>query len=482
MGKEHGIIVTESPTSLAVPVEGTAGLQVVFGTAPINMSPEPENAVNTPVLAYSFGEAAGKLGYSEDWEKYTLCQSMDAAFRVFNVSPIIFVNVLDPEKHKKSVSEETINVENKQAAVKKEGILLKSIVIKKGSEELKELEDYILGFDSSGYVVITMTDTGKGTDASTIQITYDELDPSKVTNADVIGGYDVATGKETGIELLRQIYPKFNMAPGLLLAPGWSHKTDVGAVLQAKCEKINGLFRCNCILDLDTSTAQKYTDVKEAKENSGFVDEDAIVVWPMVKSGGKKYYYSAIYAAMTAFTDVANDDVTSLSPSNKLLKIGGACLSDGTEVNLDQQQANVVNGYGVVTVLNQNGWRSWGNNTAAYPGVSDVKDIWICVRRMFSWHSNSFVLTYINKVDDPANYRLIESIVDSENIRCNALTPDKWAGAKIEFRAEDNPITGVLGGKMKFKQYISPYVPAEVIENDLEYDVDMLEAALGGGQ
>ena len=482
MVKEHGIIVTESPTSAAVPREGTAGLQVVFGTAPVNMAADPEAVVNQPIIAYTYDDAVAQLGYSSNY-KYTLCESMDASFKLFNVAPVIFVNVLDTTKHKKTVQDKTLDLVNKQGVIKEEGILLKTLVVKDAENILKADIDFTATFESTtGYVVIVATTEGKAADLSSVTVSYDMLDPDMVTEEEIIGGYNVETGKETGIELIRSIYPKFNLVPGLILAPGWSHNPSVGAVLQAKCEQINGMFRCNCILDLDTSKAPKYTDVIKAKEDSGFVDEDAVVLWPMVKAGTKIMHYSAVYAAMTAYTDAGNDDVPSLSPSNKLMNINGICLENGTEINIDQQQANSVNGDGVVTAVNMNGWKSWGNNTAAYPSQTDGKDIWIGVRRMFSWQANSFVLNYISKVDDPANYRLIESIVDSENVRCNAYTPDKWAGARIEYRAADNPLSSVLNGKMKFKQYIAPYIPAEVIINDLEYDTDMLMAAISGGE
>ena len=88
---------------------------------------------------------------------------------------------------------------------------------------------------------------------------------------------------------------------------------------------------------------------------------------------------------------------------------------------LDQEQANTVNSFGVATWLNMNGFRLWGNNTAAYPGISDPKDRWFSVRRFLTWAANTFILTYFQKVDSPANKRLIEAIVDSENVRGNGF-------------------------------------------------------------
>ena len=154
----------------------------------------------------------------------------------------------------------------------------------------------------------------------------------------------------------------------------------------------------------------------------------------------------------------------------------------GTEVLLDQPQANVVNGAGVVTLLNDAGWKLWGNNTAAYPGTTDPKDRWITVRRWFSWWANSFIQTYRQKVDDPTNYRLIESVVDSENIRLNSYTPDKIAGGEVIFNEEMNPITNILAGHLTFGIKIAPYVPAEYITANLEFDPEILQAALNGGE
>ena len=134
-----------------------------------------------------------------------------------------------------------------------------------------------------------------------------------------------------------------------------------------------------------------------------------------------------------------------------------------------------VNTYGVATAINMNGWKLWGNYTGAFPSSGDAKDIWLAVRRMFNWHGNNFIQTYFEKVDDPMNHVLIESIIDSENIRCAAYAPDKWAGAEMQYLASDNPITDTLAGKITFRQRIAPYTPAQEIDNILSYDTDMLK-------
>lgn len=71
---KHGVFVQEEATALTAPITGSCSIPVVVGTAPVNMVQNPEEAVNTPILANSAAEAMAALGYSDDFKNYTLCQ------------------------------------------------------------------------------------------------------------------------------------------------------------------------------------------------------------------------------------------------------------------------------------------------------------------------------------------------------------------------------------------------------------------------
>lgn len=237
----HGVRVAEEGTEITPPINGTAGLQVVFGTAPINLADNPAAAVNVPVACYSFQDAKSKLGYSEDFESYTLCQSMYASFLAYAVAPIVFINVLDPAKHKKANEATDCVVVNGQAIIEETGILKDSVKVKVGENALVAGTDYLLSFNGKGHLVITML-SDQAMAATSVNVESSSIDPSAVTKDDIIGGYDVKTGKESGLEVLRQVYPRTGMVPALLLAPGWSHDPEVGAVMISKCECINGVL------------------------------------------------------------------------------------------------------------------------------------------------------------------------------------------------------------------------------------------------
>ena len=480
----HGVYNSEIDTSLTAPIQGSAGLQVIFGTAPIHLSRDPAAAVNKPMLCYSFAECQQNVGYSDNFKDFTLCQSIDACFRVFNVAPIILVNVLDPSKasHTTVNAAEDCPVADGQVVYKKPYVLLDTLEVKNGDAALVAESDYIAAHDNDGNVLITILSQA-AKEAHTLSVASKSLNPAGVTRADVVGGVDAMTGQETGMELIRHIYPKLGMVPGLLLAPGWSGDAVVAAALQAKTEAINGVFVCNCLLDIPTdgeNGAAVYTDAKVAKEKMEAGSNRARALWARGAVVDKIYHYSAMFGALTAYTDATNADVPYESPSNKDLRITATVLADGTEVVLDQQQANdMLNANGITTAINMNGFKSWGNKTAAYPSTTDPKDMWFSVRRFFDWDGNNFIRTYFQKVDKPGNKRLIRSIVDSQNIVGNGyVARDYCAGYRLEFLESENPATNLINGHLTVHTHMAPYIPTEYLENIREFDVAALTAAL----
>lgn len=478
---KHGVYTSEVATSMVAPVTGTAGLMVVIGTAPVNMLADPSAAVNKPLLVNNYKEAVEAVGYDSDFAKFTLCEAISAAFSVVGTGPLVLINVLDPATHKAAVDETTVQVNSKVAVVPVSGIITDGLTVKSGTTTLAAGTDYTTSFNDDGTLNIILIDSGAGASATSLKVSGYKIDPSAVTAADIVGGVSAATGEEKGLEVIRQIYPKLGMTPGILLAPRFSMEATVAAALQAKTKEINGVFKCVCIIDVSSKTggALKYSDVKTAKEAQAVSDPNAYAVWPAAAVGDVVYSGSSLAAALTAYTDAVNADTPNVSPSNKTLAISKACLIDGTEVVLDQDQANTVNSFGVATFLNMNGFRLWGNNTAAYPGNTDPKDRWFSVRRFLNWAANTFILTYFQKVDSPANPRLIEAIVDSENVRGNGFVArGVCARYEITFNEDENTTVDLLNGKLTFHQYITPYTPAEDIEDVIEFDPNALSAAL----
>ena len=166
MAYNRGVKILENPTSLAAPVLGTAALQVVVGVSPVNLAEDPYNATNIPKLAHSLAEASAAVGYSGNFKDYNLNQSINATFAKFAVAPVILINVLDPKRHKTTVSETACGVDNMQAVLQSEGVLLDTVIVKDGENTLQEGTDYIASFDGAGFVVVTLLEAGSAAEAA----------------------------------------------------------------------------------------------------------------------------------------------------------------------------------------------------------------------------------------------------------------------------------------------------------------------------
>lgn len=464
----HGVKAGEVATSIVSPAQTTAGFPVVFGTAPIHLTDNPAAYVNKPTILYSYEEGKKKFGYSSDWDKFTLSEVLYAQFNLYAVAPICFVNVLDPAKHKTAVTNAEQALSADKTVTIKEPVLLGTLAVRTSTEADPKVlnEDYTAAYNDDGELVITMINVAA--DVTSIFVSYDKLDPSLVDDDDKLEAFN----------LIDSIYPRLSIVPGVLAAPGWTQNPTIAASLRAHALNIMGLFRCICLTDIDTTQATSYDAVNTWKNNNNYTGTNQYACWPCVRNGDHIFHMSTHLIGMIGVMDAANGDVPYQSPSNRTMQITGTCLKDGTEVTLSLDQANLLNSQGIYTALNfTGGWKGWGNRTAAYPSNTDVKDCFGCVRRMFDWQYQTFILTYWQKVDQPLTRRLVKTIVDSEQIRLNGLTARGYLlGASVQFLEEENPLTDLLNGIFRVHTYITPPVPAEQIEDVLEYDVNNFRA------
>ncbi|WP_020621011.1 phage tail sheath family protein [Paenibacillus daejeonensis] len=480
MAYNHGVSVIERPTALTPPAS-TGSVPVVIGTAPVNLSQRATAPVNEPVLCFSYDEAVAAFGYSNDW-RFTLSEVIYSHFALFAMSPIVLINVLDPATDKTALTGESVSMVNNLAVVAAQGILGSSVAVKSADGETTYVlgTDYDLDYDGDGQLVIQRITGGAITGSSaTLTVDYEELDPDAVTSADIIGGID-GSGQPTGLELVNQVFPRFRLLPGMVLAPGYSDDPGVAAVMVAKAGNINGLFRATAIVDL--AADMNYSDAPAWKADNSYSSPAQIAAYPMVKLGDWTFHLSTQVAGVLAATDAANGDIPYVSPSNQSLRADAAVLADGTPMFLGPEQAAYLNGEGIVTALNfLGGWKAWGNRTAAYPGTTDPKDAFIPVRRMMDWIRNTLILTYWQRLDAPITPRLIEAITDSVNLWLNGLAAQgAILGGRVEFNLSENPQTDLMDGIIRLHVYVTPPSPARSIEFIVEYDPAYLSALFAG--
>ena len=482
MAYNHGVKISEVPTSIQQSADVASGIPFIVGTAPVNMT-DPTN-VNKPVLCYSYDEAVAAFGYVSPKEdsasglkkfEYTISEFISSQFALFGVGPVMIVNVLDPTTHKGTATTTSVTLDAKQgsATIAETGILPNSITL--GDGTYTKGTDYVVEFNEDGGIVISSLKDEKGaflcTTGSELSFSADKVDPSKVTAEDIIGGV-TTDGKKSGLELISECFPRFRMNPDIIIAPGFSESPSVAAVMATKAASINNIAKAVALVDVPTETVKQYSEAPAWKNDNNVVDPYQVVCWPLLAQDGVVYHQSTQLASLMGQVDGENDGVPYESPSNKNYKMTSAVLADGTEVWLSNENAEYLNGQGIVTALNFfEGWKCWGNRTACYPSNLDVKDNFISIRRMMNWIGNTLVVSYWSKLDDPLNRRQIDTVVDSANIWFNGLAARQYLlGGKVEFLDSLNPTTDLMDGISRFKVYATPPSPNREIDFIIEYN------------
>ena len=489
MAYTHGVEVSEIATSILPPVRVSAGIPIIVGTAPVNMS-DVEN-VNKPVLCSTYDEAVAAFGFvpsSADAVSglkkydYSISEFINSQFALYSVGPVIIVNVLDTATHKTSAETASITLDARtgSATVPEAGILPDTVSIAAdGESDPYSTSSYVTSFNADGNLVITSLKDSEGsfllTTGAELVFSAEKLDPSAVDGDDIIGGVDT-NGVKTGLELVDECFPRFRLVPGIILAPGFSSNAAVAAVMAAKAANINEEFTAVSLIDVPTDTVSSYTGVAEWKNQNNITDPRQICCWPLVALDGTVYHLSTQMAGLMGYVDSENGDVPYVSPSNNSLKMNAAVVASGDEVWLGQEQGAYLNSQGIVTALNFiNGWVAWGNRTACYPGNTDVKDAFIPLRRMFSWIGNSLIQTFWQRVDKPLNRRQVDTVVDSANLWLNGLAAQGYIlGGRVAFLDSENPATDLMDGIARFHVYVTPASPNREIDFILEYDPQYL--------
>ena len=465
-----GVYAKEIPTSISTPAAAAFGIPFVVGTAPFHTAEKPAKT-NVPVLCSSWDEAVSKLGRSDDWDTYTLCEFMYSHFQLYACKPVIFCNVLDGGM-KKTLEATAHTVAEHQIRLPEETLRdgLKVSTTAETPVTLAEDKDYSVFYDG-GSLVIELLEDGAAYDAAELKIEGKALDISKVTETEIV----------KGLARIDDCMTKTGLVPDLICCPGWSHRSAVAAVMAARAQAINGLFVAKALIDADCEAIEDYSGVSEWKNKNSIVDTNQILCWPRVKLGSQVFHLSTQLAGRMALTDSGNGGVPYESPSNKALKIDGTVGADGEEIDITFDQSKVLSAVGCLTAINfmDQGWTLRNNYTACYPGNTDVKDQFIPVSRMFDYVGKTVIRTFWSKLDKPLNRTLLDNVVNTcENWLGGLVSAGALLGARISAEAEENPLTSLLDGTITFHIYMTPPVPAQEIVFNLEFDPAYLSDAL----
>ncbi|WP_040948473.1 phage tail sheath family protein [Gorillibacterium massiliense] len=470
MAYKHGIYGIQVPTADTLPPSGVGTVPVYIGTAPVHQLTDPSSAVNVPILINSYEDGVAKIGYSDDWDTFTLCEAVFAHFKnkIQPIGPIIVINIMDPTHHSK---EATASVQ----AVNGVGYLTDPIVL-----ETIEIDgkingtDYTAEYGADGRVKLTGT-----TLMSLTSVKYKKMDVSTVKILDVVGSN--SSGARTGIEVVDLIYQTLNLIPTILAAPGWSHIKEVKEAPVTKSDDINGHWDAVVLADIDANTLH---DAISWKSTNEYTDIQLKVGWPKVIHAGRTFWASTRMAVRMQQTDFDGDNVPYVSPSNKQIDITGTVLKNGTSVSFDEIQANELNAHGITTFIFRGGiWVLWGPHNANYEDSVEVdpKNVFDASIRMMRYLTNTFQKRYMHLIDGPLTHILVDTILNDAGTWLNSLIADgKLLAGTIRFNESSNPTSSMITGDFLFDIQTTTTPVAKSLTFKVQYTTSGLNALFGG--
>lgn len=455
MAYKHGAYgqIDESRVSDAKQADVVAAY---IGTAPINLirGYADANLVNMPIKLTNMADVQSKVGYSDDWASFTLCEAFAEHFdnTVGNVGPIYIVNVLDPDANKSAeATTKELSFVNQRAEFESTDIILDTFAI----ADMAEGVDYTLEYNyTKGTVVVKLL--GEPAVAA-VSCSFYTVDASAVDYSDIIG-QTTADGQYTGLCAMSLLYQYHNAVLNMLAAPGWSHIPAVYKAMVSTVQKLNGHWDgfVNADIPLEDSEGNAINTIEKAiqwKTDNGYTSEYSKVYWPKVKDGsGRVFHLSTVGQATMLRVDLSHDGVPFESPSNKEIMATKQYFGPDSKSNgFDQQTGNSLNEKGITTACFWGGqWVLWGPHTAAYiyNGSMDARAIFDVNLRMLMYITNSFQLDHGTEIDSPMTPQDKDTILNFEKQKLDTLS---GVGALIgtptvEFLETDNSTTDMMNG------------------------------------
>lgn len=407
------------------------GAIVYVGTAPVHNVEGGANNVNKPIVVNNIAEARKYFGYSDEWDKYTLCEAMHVHLENKGVGPLVFINVLNPATHKASDAGTVSKTpENGRVTIPAaQDIILDSVIVKSDNTTKIKGTDYAIAYNIEKKTITISELTAGALGTSALTITYNTVDASAVTAADVIGTSD-GLGLNTGIFAIKNVYQLTGYIPAYLAAPGFSSVPAVHAAMYQNSVKVNGHWDVYMFVDLpimNSETPLTLDTAKTYKNGNGYTKENETVFFPLAQgTDGKIYHLSVLAAANFQELLLAQDGIPYKTASNtdcSLIENLYLGASNTGRVYDDSIINEKLNKNGIASAAYVGGrWAIWGCHSADYDQENgDQINVAETNRMMLYYISNDFQHRRTPDVDKPMTANDLQTIIAEEQTRVDAL-------------------------------------------------------------
>jgi phage tail sheath protein FI len=304
--------------------------------------------------------------------------------------------------------------------------------------------DGILAQTGAMVVVIRVAEgeaSGEGNEAITA---------AEATINNVIGSVS-GNGEYNGVYSFLAAKSMLGVTPRILCAPGFS-TAEVVTELNIIANRLRAIVVADCPANETNANLISFVNACASAR--------VYAVYPQViNTKNAVVPVSPYVAGVIAKTD--NDEGFWVSPSNKAIN-GIIGLSKPIDFTLGDSscRANYLNEQKIATIINQNGYKLWGNRTTAGEGAYQF----LCVRRAADVISESILQSHLWAVDRNIVKNYLTDVTENVNAFLATL---KSQGAilagKCVANKELNTAQNISEGKVYFDFEFTPAYPAEQV-------------------
>lgn len=430
----------------SVPVSTVDGAIVgIVGTAPVGVV----NELKLCMLKKDFAQFGTVLD-----KGYTLPDALDILSR-YAAGQVYVVNVLDPVRHRTTVTDEvlTLDPDTRTAQTAKAG-LISVTNVKNGTTVLPSTQYSVdlLSGKVSFNVAVTQP-----------KISYIYADPSKVTEADIRGGIDTATGKRSGFELLRAGFNLFGADAKILICPEFDTRATLATSLETLAGQLNAIAYIQAPKETTLARALSGRGSEGTINFKTSSDRTHLFFPHVVGERGTLESLATHAAGLRLKTDV--DHGYWFSISNRQLKgVIGVEIPLTARVDDKQSETNRLNAVGITTVFNSfgTGFRLWGNRLACFPTVTHISNFEV-VQRSADIIDESIRRVELQFVDQPVDEAFLESLLSTVETYMGTLK--SIVGFTVYLDPEVDLADAISQGLVPIEYQFTPKIPGERISN-----------------
>lgn len=281
------------------------------------------------------------------------------------------------------------------------------------------------------------------------------------TPADTVTAVIGSETAATGIWALMNARPLLGATPRILAAPGHSanaagatEASPVATALIAVAERLKAV----AVIDgPNTTEAAAVADVARYGSQRVLYCDPAVRIWDEVAGAVVTRTASATHAGALSFSDATRGFWW--SHSNMVLKgIVGTARPVGFAISDPATESNRMNEKGIATIVNQNGFRTWGNRTPA----ADANWAFLSVRRTADMIYDSIDSAMLWAMDRPFSEQLLRDIRDSvKDYITTLVTRGALLGGDCWLDPELNTEATLKAGQLYLDFDIEPPAPLE---------------------